>query len=242
MLLFILAAPFVGLSALLFPTLAFLSTPFDRDGSIYIGWMRIWARIVLFLLRVEVTVRGAEHLEPGRPYIYIINHASWLDVPILTAAVPDDLLFLYKRELWKIPVWGWGLHFSPHIAVERTDPRNAMAGIDEAARLIREKGKSVAIFPEGTRSLDGNLIDFKRGGFLLAARTGVPLVPVAIRGSFQRLPKGAFRVEPGPVELVIGEPIRNPGNLDRIGERALLATTQAKLREMLGEMPVSSQA
>ena len=233
MLIFALSVPFVALSAILFPTLAFLSTPFDRDGSVYIGFMRVWARIVLFLLRVKVTVRGVENLVPGTPYIYIINHASWLDVPILTAAVPDDLLFLYKRELWKVPVWGWGLHFSPHVAVERTDPRNAMAGIDEAARLIRERKKSVAIFPEGTRSLDGKLLEFKRGGFLLAARTGVPLVPVAIRGSHARLPKGGFRVHPGTVELVIGEPIENSGTLDRVGERALLAATRGKLGQML---------
>lgn len=233
MLIFALSVPFVALSALIFPTLAFLSTPFDRDGSVYIGFMRVWAKIVLLLLRVKVTVKGTENLVAGTPYIYIINHASWLDVPILTAAIPDELLFLYKRELWKVPVWGWGLHFSPHVAVERTDPRNAMAGIDEAARLIRERNKSVAIFPEGTRSLDGNLLEFKRGGFLLAAKTGVPLVPVAIRGSHKRLPKGGFRVYPGLVEIVIGEPIDNPGNLDRTGERKLLAETRGRLASML---------
>jgi 1-acyl-sn-glycerol-3-phosphate acyltransferase len=233
LILFSIAVPLVAISAIVFPTLGFLATPFDRDGSIYIGFMRIWARIVLFLLRIRFRVYGTENIVHGKPYIYIINHASWLDVPLLTAAIPDELLFLYKRELRTVPVWGWGLHFSPHIEVQRTDPRNAMAGIEEAARLIRERRKSVAIFPEGTRSTTGELLEFKRGGFLLAAKTGVPLVPIAIRGSAKHLPKGGFRVTPGLVEIVIGTPIPNPGNLSRVQEKELLAVTRARLIEML---------
>jgi 1-acyl-sn-glycerol-3-phosphate acyltransferase len=180
-------------------------------------------------------MRGAENLDPGRNYVFLPNHSSYLDIPVLGATVPQPFRLIFKEELTKVPIWGWALLVSPHIRIKRTDARDAMASIERAAGEIHD-GASVVIFPEGTRTATGQTGEFKRGGFLLATKSGVPLVPVAIQGTYELLSRHDRKVRPGSVELVIGRPIPNPGNSDRESERALQAEVRNQLISMLAEM------
>lgn len=233
MVLFYLAVPFVVVVTVVYSILAVVTRPIDGSARIYHGLMKGWSRILLFLLRVKVGVRGAERLRPGGTYIFIANHQSYLDIIVIGAALPDGALFVYKEELTKIPIWGWSLKHSPFIMIRRSDARDAMRSIERAASEIRERGQSVVIFPEGTRSVDGTLGEFKRGGFLLAAKTGVPLAPLAILGSHALMPRGDWRVRSGSVNVIIGDPIPGRADLNRNEERELLENVRNQLTDML---------
>ncbi len=234
MLLFYLSIPFVILVTVIYSILAAITRPIDRNARIYHALMRSWSRLLLILLRVRVKTFGREHLKPGTPYIFIANHASYLDIIAIGVSLPEGGLFVYKEELTKIPVWGWSLRYSPFIMIRRTDPRKAMESIEGAAREIRERRQSVVIFPEGTRSADGRLGEFKRGGFLLAAKTGVPLVPLAITGSHRLLPRNDWRVRSGEITVRIGEPIPGRADPNRNEERELQEELRRRLLDMTG--------
>jgi 1-acyl-sn-glycerol-3-phosphate acyltransferase len=168
---------------------------------------RIWAPQVLWLAGVEVTVRGLEHVDRARSYIVVANHLSQLDIPLLFAELPFPIRFLAKRSLFYIPVFGWSIALARFIPVDRSSTRKARRSIDRAARRVR-RGRSLVIFPEGTRSPDGALQTFKSGAFVMGVKSGVPILPVAIRGSYEIVPKSTLKVRPGPIELVFGRPIR----------------------------------
>ncbi|MGE3801249.1 MAG: lysophospholipid acyltransferase family protein [Candidatus Kapaibacterium sp.] len=234
MILFYLSIPFVLLTTLFYSIVAAVTRPIDRSARIYHGLMRGWSRTLLLLLRVKVRTTGREHLQENTPYLFIANHSSYLDIIAIGVSLPNGGLFVYKEELTKVPIWGWSLRYSPFIMIRRTDPRKAMESIEGAAREIRERSQSVVIFPEGTRSADGVLGEFKRGGFLLAAKTGVPLVPLAIQGSHKLLPRGDWRVRSGEIIVRIGEPIQGRSELNRNEERELQERLREELKRMLG--------
>lgn len=230
---FYLAVLPVIIVTVFYSIVAALSRPFDRSARVYHALMRGWSRAMLWLLRVRMSVTGRENLVPGTPYIFVANHASYLDIIAIGAALPEGGLFVYKEELTSVPIWGWSLKVSPFIMVRRSDPRHAMRSIETAAEEIRRKRQSVVIFPEGTRSEDGTLGPFKRGGFLLAAKTGVALVPLAVRGTAPLLPKGEWRVRPGRVAVAIGRPIAGRADLTRADEKELGDRLRGELARML---------
>jgi 1-acyl-sn-glycerol-3-phosphate acyltransferase len=233
--LFYLAVPFVVIVSIFYSIAGVIATLVDRSGRLYHVMFQQWSKATLWLLRIRVRMRGAENLDPGRNYVFLPNHSSYLDIPVLAATMPQPIRLIFKQELTKVPIWGWALLISPHIRIKRTDARDAMASIERAAREIHD-GASVVIFPEGTRTATGQPGEFKRGGFLLATKSGVPLVPVAIQGTYALLSRHERKVRPGSVELVIGKPIPNPGNLNRESERALQAEIRSQLVSMLAEM------
>jgi len=232
--LFYLALPFVILDTILHTFLSMGAALIDRSGRLYNAVLRRWSKDLLWLLRIKATVHGVENIQRGTNYVYLANHASYLDIITLGATIPDNIRFIFKKEITKVPIFGWGLALGPYITIDRADPRNAMASIEKAAGEIRD-GASVAIFPEGTRSPDGELGQFKRGGFLLATRSGVPMVPVAIKGTYQLLSRHDFRVKPGRVEVTIGTPIPGKQDMNRAEEQAVQAEVRAQLVRMLGE-------
>lgn len=140
------------------------------------------------------------------PRIYMTNHQSFFDIFALLAYVPVDFKFIMKQELMKIPLLGPAMRRVGYIGIEREDPRKAVESMKEAAQRIRG-GVSVVMFPEGTRSLDGRLLPFKRGGFNLALRSGCDIVPVGISGSYRIVPKGSFKINKGSFDIHIGRPI-----------------------------------
>jgi 1-acyl-sn-glycerol-3-phosphate acyltransferase len=233
MLLYYVALPLVLLSLILFSIIPTLAQPFDRKARVYHWAWHAWSRLTVALFRIRLSVRGRQRADGEGNRIYIVNHGSYIDIPVLGAALTDRAVFVYKEELQRTPVWGPLLRLSPHIAISRTEGREAFETIEQTARRIREGDLSVVIFPEGTRSADGSLGEFRRGGFLLATRTGVPIVPVAIRGTQRLLPRDDWRVRPGEVEVVIGEPIDVPLGLTRPQEKAIQQRTWDALAAML---------
>lgn len=166
------------------------------------------ARDLAGLLGVEVTVRGIEHLAAGGPFIFTPNHQSHLDILTLLGFLPGRTRFAAKRELWRHPVVGGVLDTLDMVPIDRDDPGVAIAALQ---RTDGSAG-SLVVFPEGTRSRDGRLREFKKGAFVLAIRTGLPVVPVVCRGTRRLMPRGSrLTVVPGPVEIVVEAPIATTG-------------------------------
>ncbi|MBY0372581.1 MAG: 1-acyl-sn-glycerol-3-phosphate acyltransferase [Bryobacteraceae bacterium] len=191
-------------------TLSFAIMPVAKAETLTAIW-RFWARSMLFLCGARVTVRGLENLAAGQHYIFASNHLSLIDSPLLVAHVPRTLRFLAKRELFSIPFMGWYLGHQGHIAVDRGDARSTLKSMAEAARVIHEQQRSVLVFPEGTRSMDGRMQEFKEGAALLAIRAETPIVPVGVVGTERVLPSKAKEIRGAEVELRIGKPIAVEG-------------------------------
>lgn len=166
----------------------------------------LWAKMMLRISSVRVTVEGRENILRGRAQVFMANHQSGFDILIVLANIDTYFAWIAKKELFAIPVFGQALERTGSIPIDRKNFVRAMRSIHDAARRIRE-GKSVMTFPEGTRSMDGQIHPFKKGVFHLALKAGVPIVPVAIVGSGEIMPKKSLRVHPGHVILVIDKPI-----------------------------------
>lgn len=184
---------------------ALVCTLVDASGRLYAAHARLWARISLALVAVRVTVRGAERLPEG-PVIFMSNHQSNFDILALLAAMPRRIYLIAKKELFDIPVFGASMRRGGYIPLDRGHGREALKSMAMAAGMIRD-GKSVVMFPEGTRSKDLELLPFKRGGFMLALKAGVPVVPVTINGSGRVNPAGLTRIYPGSISITLHEPI-----------------------------------
>jgi 1-acyl-sn-glycerol-3-phosphate acyltransferase len=167
-----------------------------------------FGRRVIELLDVKLTATGAELVPPDRAYVYMSNHQSHLDIPMLYATLPSPTIrMLGKTELFQIPLWGRGLRAAEFIEVDRSNHARAVKSIEYAAHLI-DDGVSIYLAPEGTRSRDGKIGPLKKGGFHLAHDTGAPIVPVAIQGTIDILPRGAKKMVSGRrVAVTIGAPI-----------------------------------
>lgn len=191
-----------------------------RDGDVFFVYARSWSRMLLRVAGIRVVRQGAV-LNPLERYVYVANHASLFDIPVLLATIPDNVRIMYKRELERIPVFGWCLRRSPFIAIDRDNHRDASARLEEAVATMRS-GSSVVVFPEGTRSADGTVGPFKRGAFTLAARSGRPLVPVALVGTSALMPARSRRLRPGTVRCVLLDPVVLPSSPGRSDERAAM--------------------
>jgi 1-acyl-sn-glycerol-3-phosphate acyltransferase len=183
---------------------------FDQRAAYHV--CLLWARMNLLLYGVRVHARRLAPLDPRSAHVFMSNHRSQLDILAVMVALGDfQLRWVAKKELTRVPVFGWALKHSGHIVIDRSDSRQAVASL-RAARAQMCEGISVVIFPEGTRSPPGQvLLPFKKGGFMLALETGFPIVPVAVRGSGDLLPRGSWRPVPGDIEVVVGLPLAVTG-------------------------------
>ncbi len=167
---------------------------------------RYWARFISGIVGMKVTLRGGDNLKAGQPYILAVNHQSQFDIFALQGYLNIDFRWLAKKELFAIPIFGYSMKRAGYISVDRSRGRQALKSLYAAAERIAA-GSSVVIFPEGTRSPDGKLQKFKSGGMVLAIKSGVPIVPVAICGTHEVLPKGKLLSRPGRVTINVGKPI-----------------------------------
>lgn len=181
-----------------------------RPGGVYDDLCRTWGVKMMRWNRLHATVDGMEHLAPGQPYVYVANHASFVDIWALLEHLPGSIRFVYEKELGGIPVFGPAIRASGHIAIDRQNRVSAFSAYDVAARDVRA-GTSAMVFAEGTRSSDGRLLTFKKGPFVLAIAAGVPVVPVAVLGAYESLPKGSIAPRPVPISIRIGTPIPTAG-------------------------------
>jgi 1-acyl-sn-glycerol-3-phosphate acyltransferase len=186
---------------------AILGNLFDRQrGGVFFWLARRWARGVLTICGLQLRVTGEDLVDRSSHYVYVSNHASLFDIPVLTAGLPTDIRIVYKKELEKIPIFGWNLKWGPYIAIDRGNKIDALRSVEEAARRIHD-GDSVLLYAEGTRTQDGRLQPFKRGAFNLAVKSGIPIVPVTINGTYTIMAKGSLAIRPGPVGVVLHSPI-----------------------------------
>jgi 1-acyl-sn-glycerol-3-phosphate acyltransferase len=180
-----------------------------------------------FILGLRVRVTGRENLSGRTPRVYMANHVSFLDGLLLFIFVPDRLRVILKKSLFRFPILGPGMRYAGFVPVDRRGARAGKASIETAAARMRSEGLSFLIFPEGTRSGDGKVQAFRRGGFFLALGAGAPIVPVSIRGAFRIMPRGRWVPRRGSIEIVFHPPVEtagvSPENMDGLMEKVRTA-------------------
>ncbi|HVN84905.1 MAG TPA: lysophospholipid acyltransferase family protein [Candidatus Binatia bacterium] len=173
---------------------------------------RIWCRWILTLCGIHVDLEGAEHIDRRRSYVIISNHLSNFDIWTTVACVPAKVRFVAKKELLRFPIFGQALALSDHIIIDRSKPEEAVEIINRQARERIGEGFCILFYAEGTRSRDGKIHEFKKGGAALALRAGLPIIPMSVSGTRKFLPRGSAIFRPGGrVKIVIGEPIETAG-------------------------------
>jgi 1-acyl-sn-glycerol-3-phosphate acyltransferase len=194
------------LSTIPFAWGAVLASVFSPSGKGCHTVARMWARLILWVSGVKVHVRGLERLDRDRHYIFMSNHQSMFDIPVVMAALPFHFRWLAKAELFRIPLFGHGMQRCQYISIDRSNRKAAFESLKSAAAMIRQ-GASVLIFPEGTRSLSGSIQPFKKGGFILAVDSGATIVPMVLQGTREIMAKKRLIIKPGEVTIFIYDPI-----------------------------------
>lgn len=190
-----------------FGTLAIVVGFFSKKGDAVHHVARAWGKSILWVSCIRVKTGGVILKEQGQSCIYMSNHQSNYDIPVLLSALPVQFRWLAKAELFRIPLFGRSMRGAGYISIDRSNRKSAFLSLKKAADMIRN-GTSVLIFPEGTRSSDGKLLPFKKGGFVLAVDAGVPIIPIVITGTHKIMPKGKMLICPRSVRIDVGDPIQ----------------------------------
>ncbi|MDI6698215.1 MAG: lysophospholipid acyltransferase family protein [Candidatus Saccharicenans sp.] len=206
----ILLVFYVVLVVLLTPVLLVFWPLGIREPLLLVGK---WAMAVSrHLLRLKIEVLGLENVDPGRGYVFMANHLSFLDGPLLFYVIPQRVRVILKKSIFRIPIVGPGMRFVGFVPVDRKRASGGKRSIDEAARMMKERGYSFLIFPEGTRSRTGKLQPFKRGGFFLALAAQAPIIPITIKGTFELMPKGRIFPRRGLIRVIFHPPVETAGH------------------------------
>jgi 1-acyl-sn-glycerol-3-phosphate acyltransferase len=227
----VFSSVFVVIATILGAISALVVRLFDKTGDRVIDLARLWSRAVLGFAGVKVTVEWRGRLLKNQTYVFMANHLSAVDIWALYVALPVRVRMIAKKQLAGIPLFGWAMAAGRFIFVDRGNAIAARRSIDEAGRRIRG-GDSVLIFPEGTRSRDGRLGPFKKGGFHLAIDSGVPVVPVALHGTRAAMPRSSLLLRPGHVHVTFGEPVATSGLTDA-DRHGLLERVRGAIGKML---------
>lgn len=201
---------YVVLATIVMATVIIVVALFSRNGNAPHLVARAWARSILFVSGIHVHVNGLENLNVDGSCILMPNHQSNFDIPVLLGCLPIQFRWLAKAELFKIPIFGRGMRGCGYISIDRSNRKSAFQSLAEAAAKIRN-GVSVLIFPEGTRSRDGRILPFKKGGFVLSVDAGVPIVPIVIFNTWSIMPKDRLRIRTQSVRMDILAPIPTSG-------------------------------
>lgn len=223
--------PLIYLYTILMATLALALSFVDRGGRLQHWCARTWCRMIAVTGGARIRVRGLDNLPRDQACVVIANHQSYLDIPAIWGYIPLQFRILAKRILFYVPFMGWFLWRAGHIPVDRENARAALANVNRAVNKLKE-GFSIVVFPEGTRSEDGTLQDFKSGGFKIALKAGVPIVPVTIIGTAGVLKKDSLVFHPGTVEVIIGPPLPTTDYTSRTLPE-LIARTRAQMQANL---------
>ncbi|HFE65297.1 MAG TPA: 1-acyl-sn-glycerol-3-phosphate acyltransferase, partial [Caldithrix sp.] len=187
--------------------LAILVGIFNPYSKMNTKIMRIWGKILVWAAGVKLEVLGLENIQPGDSYIIVANHQSHMDIPVSMAALPLPIRIISKKELFKIPVFGWGMRAAGILEIDRSNRKKAIETLKKAEKIVRDNRLSILAFPEGTRSPEGKIHGFKKGPIILAINTGLPLLPVSVSGSRNILPKNTLRVSKGKIRVQIHPPV-----------------------------------
>jgi len=200
--------PAIAIYTIVLGAASIVSSLWDRRGYFAHACARAWSWLILKTTGVRVTVEGLDRITPGTTYVFVSNHQSIYDTPVVFSSLPYQLRIIAKESLARFPVLGWHLKRGGHLFVDRRHPDRA--GILKRWRALVSEGLSLIIYAEGTRSADGHVARFKAGSFMLAIEAQLPIVPVAIVGTRAVMPKGRLRTEPADVMLIIHDPIQPP--------------------------------
>jgi len=212
-----------------------------RHWGIYDKCLRGWGRCLLWAAGVPVTVQAASDLGVEQAHILAANHASFFDILALAGYLPVPVKFVVKKELFRIPVFGWAIRALGHVRLDRQNLKQAFEAYDEAAAIIRDQRLHVLVFPEGTRTRTGEMQRFKKGPFVLAIQCAAKVVPVYVGGTYGILPKGKVRIHPHPVVIAIGEPLSTEG-LTYEDRQDLAERTEQRVRELKVRVDAFMQA
>jgi 1-acyl-sn-glycerol-3-phosphate acyltransferase len=207
---FLITLPLFYLFTVFMGTISLALSLVDARGTAQHACARFWARGLLWMARVRVRVRGLEHIAPDETYVFAANHQSYMDIPVVFAHLPANFRIMAKSSLFHIPFLGWHLRRSGHLPITQNNPRRAARSLLEAAGHVAA-GTPVFVFPEGARSADGSVAEFKPGTFLLAIKSGKPVMPMTLIGVKDVLPMESYYLRPGDVELVLHAPIPTTG-------------------------------
>jgi len=199
---------------------------------------KLWGRLIIRAAGIDLRAENTERVDRQQRYIIIANHYSYFDIPCIFAAIPQPIRFMAKISLFKIPIFGWAIGRAGFIPIDRKNRRTAVKSFELAVERLR-KGNSVVVFPEEGRSRERAMRPFQRGGFLLALRSGLPILPVAILGTYDVFSAHAKRVKPGPVTIKIGTQIPTEGLTVREKDR-LLTESREQILSMLNLPPAAS--
>ena len=200
-----------------------------RDAFLSYGaWMMKAGRLIL---GIDLEVAGLERLDRKTPYVFMSNHLSFLDAPLLVTVIDRPVRFVAKRFVFRIPVLGQGMRFAGYVPLDKEGVGEGRKRIARAVELICDRGYSFLVYPEGTRSPEGTLLPFRRGGFFLALEAGAPIVPISIKGTHELMPRGARAIRKGTVRIVFHEPVAvsgySPETLPELMERVRAAIASA---------------
>lgn len=171
-----------------------------------------WAMgVSRWILGLKVEVEGLENVDPHQSYVFMANHVSFLDGPLLFYVIPQRVRVILKKSIFRIPVAGLAMRFIGFVPIDKKSISKGKRSIDQAVQAIKEKGYSFLIFPEGTRSHDGKLHQFKRGGFILAVAAQVPIIPITIKGTFELMPRGKIFPRRGKIKVIFHPPVETAG-------------------------------
>lgn len=222
--------PLIWLYTVVLGGLSLICSLFDHDGRIQHGFARLWSRMILGTIGAQVTVEGLDKIDTSKSHVYVVNHLSALDIPVLYAHLPFQFRILAKRELFRYPFMGWHLRRSGQIPVDLENPKKSIRSLNQAVEALRS-GMPLVIFPEGGRSLDGQLQPFMGGAFFAAIKAQVDVVPMAVIGTYETLKINTWHIKPRPVRLLVGEPITTRGLSVRDTD-TLTATARAAIASL----------
>lgn len=207
------AIPLIYLYTIVMGSLSLISSLFDHAGRKQHWCAQVWCRMIARTAGTRVRVHGVEHIRPDTSYVFLSTHQSYMDIPAMLGYLPAQLRIAAKKSLFRIPFMGWHLTRAGHIPIDRGSTEKAVASMQRAADYL-QRGICAFVFPEGTRSRDGRLHRFKKGGFKLAMQARAPIIPVTIIGSRQVLPSDEIIFRPGPIDMYLDAPIPTAGLAD----------------------------
>ena len=219
----------IAIHTLVCSTIGIVVIFLDRTFTLYHYLAKIFPGGILLISGIRVRVTGLENIDRKAVYVFASNHSSQIDITALQWGVPNRLSMIFKKELARIPFFGWQLYLGPYVVIDRNDPKAAMNSLTEAKKVMDKRKISVLVFPEGTRSKTGEVQSFKRGAFYLAAHSGYPIVPITINGTRNVLPKGTFKLKSGTIYLHFDKPIPTDNIKSKQDELALME----KVREII---------
>ncbi len=246
---YFLWTPLVWLYTVVLGCVSLVVSFFDPTGQRQQSIARLWSRMILATVGAKVQVEGLDRIDTSKPQVYVVNHLSAFDIPVLYSYLPFQFRILAKKELFRYPFMGWHLRRSGQIPVVLENPKASVRSLNLAVAAIR-KGNSLVIFPEGGRSPDGQLHSFMGGAFYAAVKAQVDVVPIVLVGTYEMLKMNSYHIKPGPVQMIVGSPIStvgmSPRDIAKITERARIVISEiyysrCVVPDLRGEQPVSNE-